>query len=104
MKIVKCLLWGVIIFNAIAVLPYFLPPGMANYMPPLPANLSIALLTYVVFGLSISGIVGAVVTIAAMIYRKVKKMKFQAGYVVILALYVLTIPLGRLLFDMAMSV
>lgn len=104
MKIFRNILWGVVIFNVIAVTAFLLPPGRAYYMPEFLMHISMWLTFYTIFVLSIINFVGAVSALALIIYGKTKKYVIEKNYIVLLILFLLGIPFGFLMYAAAMSV
>ena len=103
-KIIRNILWGLIGFNAITVLCFILPPGRVYYMPEILAYISAYLTGYCIFGMFYSGIIGAVITAVLFAIRMKKQKIFEKNMIVLFILFVLTIPLGKLLFEIGMSV
>ena len=96
--------FAVIVLNVVSVFCFFLHPGRAYYLPEFLVRFTMLLTTYALFGgLAISGIIGFVLNIISFFYKKEKDMSIRNNVVYII-LFILTIPLACLLFNMAMSV
>lgn len=93
----------IITFNAISVVSFWLPPGRAYYMPELLMEISMILSAYSVFGLGISGVVGCILNLISIIYKKRKSINVTNNIIYII-LFVLTIPLAYFLYNVALSV
>ena len=104
MKILRNILWGVVIFNVISVISFWLPPGRAYYMPGFLMNISMWLFMYAIWALSIVNAMGAVATLMLIIYSKIKNYPIEKNYIILLILFLLGILFGWFLFNMAMSV
>ena len=104
MKILRNILWGIVVFNVIAVISFWLPPGQAYYMPEFLLHISMWLLFYTIFAFSIINIVGAAVALTLIIYGKIKKYVIEKNHIVLLILFLLGIPFGFYMFAVAMSV
>lgn len=104
MKVLKRILWGVVIFNVIAIM-MFLSPWLYVYnIPNILLNICMIFVYYDTFGLALSGVVGTILTLILIMNGKSKKHEFQKQYVVLLIIFSLTIPLGVLLFNIAIRV
>ena len=96
--------FSVVILNVVSVFCFFLPPGRAYYMPEFLVRFTMLLTAYAFWGgLAITGILGFVLNIISIFYKKEKDMSIRNNVVYII-LFILTIPLAWLLFNMAMSV
>ena len=104
MKILRNILWGIVGFNVISVIAFWLPPGRAYYMPKFLLSISRWLTTYATFALSIISIVGAAAAFVLIKYSKIKKSSIEKNYSILLILFLLGIPFGFLVFAAAMSV
>ena len=87
-KIIRNILWGLIGFNIMTVLFFIIP----------------FFLYYCIFGIFYSGIIGSVITGVLLVIRRKKQKIFEKNMIILFILFVLTIPLGKLLFEIAMSV
>lgn len=103
MKKIRNILWGLMGFNAISILCFMLPPGRYYYMPKFLANITIFLDAYCIFIMSFLGIIGAITTLL-LIIKQIRQKKLEKNMIILFTLFVLTIPLGKFLFDAAMSV
>lgn len=95
--------FAIVVFNVISVICFLLPPGRAYYLPTLIMEFTMLLTTYTMFGLGASGIVGVVLNIFSIIFKKKKQMRVKNN-IVYIVLFGLTIPFAWLLFNIAMSV
>ncbi len=96
--------FSVVILNVVSVFCFFLPPGRSYYMHEFLVRFTMLLTAYAFMGgLTISGILGFVLNIISIFYKKEKDMSTRNNVVYII-LFILTIPLAWLLFNMAMSV
>ena len=103
-KIIRNILWGLIGFNIVAVLGFILPPGRAYYMSESLVDISIFLMEYCMFGMFFSGIIGSIITCVLLVIKRKKQKIFEKNMIILFILFVLTIPFGKLLFEIAMSV
>ena len=104
MKILRNILWGLVIFNVISVIVSCLPAGRVYSMPEFLMHILMWFKFYTIFALSIVNIVGAAVTLLLLIYGKIKNCAIGKNYMVLLILFLLGIPFGFLVFAAAMSV
>lgn len=103
-KGLKRILWGIVIFNVISTI-MFLSPWLYVYaIPKILLTICMIFVYYDTFGLALSGVVGVILTLILIMYGKSKKCEFQKQYVILLIIFLLTIPLGVLLFNIALSV
>lgn len=96
--------FSVAVLNAFSVFCFFLPPGLAYHMPEFLVRSTMILAAYAFRGgLAVSGILGFVLNIISIFYKKEKDMRIWNNVVYIIW-FILTVPFARLLFDVAMSV
>ena len=104
MKILRNILWGVVIFNAVSVIAFWLPPGRAYYMPEFLTDISMWLMAYAIFAFTLVSALSAAASLMLIVYSKIKKYRIEKNYIVLLILFLLSVPLGWFLFNAAMSV
>lgn len=103
MKKIRNILWGLVGFNAISVLCFWLPPGRYYYMPKILADITICLSSYCTWIMPFLGIIGAIITLL-LIIKQIRQKKLEKNMIILFMLFLLTIPLGKFLLDVAMSV